>query len=760
MTVQWTTPAGLLFTATEAVSTSVAVMATGTNISYSLISGQLSSGLTINSSGVISGVPDNVFIPTTSTFVIRATDSVNVIDRTFSSIIYNNGGVQWVTTASVISTSTNTTSTFLPAGYSGVEYIFNNQWVDYPLKAIPIGDPTTATITYHLSTGTLPPGLSLSSTGTISGFVKDHLTFPGFASTTGGYDTESFDDYSYDPAVLSFYGTLTEVQLVSVPKIYQFSVAATDGYNTSTNRFEMLVINPDMLRADSVFLSYDVSILSTDVVPASASFLELPQFLNSSNFGIIRAGEKTDLDVSAYNGRPQEGKITYSLITTTNLLTQLPPDLVLDPISGHISGYVEFQPAYTKTYTLTVAATKSDYTSTATTTVTNTFTLFVQGNVYSNIEWVSDSDLGSIETQTISDLYVEAREISADYNIKYQLNGGALPSGLTLDRDGSITGQVDFNATGTYTFTVLASDVYDLGAISNTFTLSVAQTTSTQYTSIYARPFMNSTQRQSFQDFISNTKIFEPSLIYRYFDPNFGVQYNMKMYLEYGIEKLNLDSYFSALFQNFYPITLYFGDVKVAVAKDIHGNSIYEVIYVDVIDPLVTSTGTSVSLNTEINNSLYYPASIQNMRKRLESLILNDQYITVNEYNLPLFMRTPQAGQYRPPGYMPVIPLCYTLPGQSSNIVDRIKLSGFNFTSLNFEIDRIIVSSSLDNSADKYLIFERRDISNIVPEDFELFGPDGVGFNVGPYQDNSGPVIDDESGNILTDQSGIPFEGN
>lgn len=760
MTVQWITPAGLLFTATEAVSTTLAVVATGTNISYSLISGQLPSGMTVNSSGVISGVPDNVFVPTTSTFVIRATDGTSVIDRTFNSVIYNNGGVQWITTASVISTSTNTTSTFLPAGYNGLQYIFNNQWVNYPLAAIPVGDPSTATITYHLSTGTLPPGLSLNSTGTISGFVKDHLTFPGFASTTGGYDTESFDDYSYDPAVLSFYGTLTEVQLVSVPKIYQFSVSATDGYNISTNRFEMLVINPDMLRADSVFLAYDISALSTDIVPASASFLELPQFINNSNFGVIRAGKNIDLDVSAYNGNPQEGATTYSLITTTNLLTQLPPDLKLDSVSGHIYGYVEFQPAYTKTYTLTVAATKSDYKTTATTTVTNTFTLFVQGNVYSSIEWVSGDDLGSIETQTVSELRVEAKEIAADYNIKYQLTGGALPSGLALGRDGTINGQAAFDATGTYTFTVLASDVYDLGAISKSFKLSVTQSTSTQYTSIYVRPFMKSNQRQSFQNFISNTKIFNPDLMYRYFDPNFGVQFDMKMYLQYGIQKLNLDSYVDALFENFYNTTLYFGDVKIAVAKDIHGTDIYEAVYIDVVDPYATNTGTSVSMYTEINNSLYYPASVHNMRKRLESLIIDDQYVTSNEYNLPLFMRTPQAGQYTSPGYMPVIPLCYALPGQGFKIVDRIKLSGFNFTSLNFEVDRIIVSKSLDNSADKYLIFKRKDISNIIPEDYELFGPDNVGFDVGPNQGNLGPVIDDEDGNILTDESGIPFEGD
>ena len=42
-----------------------------------------------------------------------------------------------------------------------------------------------------------------------------------------------------------------------------------------------------------------------------------------------------------------------------------------------------------------------------------------------------------------------------------------------------------------------------------------------------------------------------------------------------------------------------------------------------------------------------------------------------------------------------------------------------------FEIDRIIVQNSLDNSTDKYLLFARQSVSDVIPEDNLLFGPDG-----------------------------------
>ena len=814
MTIQWTTPAGQLFTATEAVSITHSVAATNAT-SYSLISGQLPAGLSLSSDGVISGSASNVYVPTTSTFVIRAANASSIKDRTFSAVIYNNGGVNWLTT-----------TTFLATGVKGEQYSYNHQYVDYQLDAIPVGDPSTAEITYKISSGQLPHGLKLSSTGTISGYLnaKLHVT------------------------------TLT--QLVGDPTIFNFTVDATDGYNTSSKSFSMLVIDPNIYRSDSTFLAFSntgttttvistiasgTTILSTstnispkvtpavgqyvavlgdttyfymnvgttitnvsssgtitlstgtlntintgsviyfynylsafeaetillDQTPVSAGYLQPAQWINGVNLGVVRANNNVDLDLSAYNPAPLVGTITYALVTGTTISTNLPEGLTLDPYLGHIYGFIPYQPVYTRQYQLTVNATNTEINPLSTVTsslvTTNTFVLTVAGNVFSSIEWVSTSSLGSIEIGIVSDLYVLAKEISSDYAINYQLTSGSLPSGLTLERDGTISGRAVFGSTGTYTFTITASDIYVLSAVNRTFTLEVVNSTKVvPYTSIYVKPFLSSAQRQTYQDFINDQFVFDQSLIYRYFDPNFGVQPEMRLYLEYAIQELNLDQYAYALYQNFYRRKLYFGDVKYAVAADPNtGVTQYEVVYVEIVDPNIASNGTSVNPVYYSNDyqNIYYPSSVSNMRTQLETLVTNHEYVSVNSNGLPLFMRTIQPGQNNSTGYITVIPICYALPGNGANIVDRINISGFKFNQFSFEIDRIIVSSSLDNSADKYLIFERQHLSDAIAEDNKLFGPDDVEIDFGLSQGNiSDPVINAEDGAVLTDEDGNILE--
>lgn len=253
----------------------------------------------------------------------------------------------------------------------------------------------------------------------------------------------------------------------------------------------------------------------------------------------------------------------------------------------------------------------------------------------------------------------------------------------------------------------------------------------TTYTKIYVRPFLRPQMRLAYRDFISNEQTFPPNLMYRYFDPNFGVQNDIRLYLEFGIEELNLEEYRQALRENFYRRRVWFGDLKVAIAKDSTGNTIYEVVYVDAVDDLVNNKGVSIAKNIYTNDNILYPASIDNMRLSLESIVLPDfSTILVNPNSLPQFMSTAQSGSYKPPGYMRVIPICYTVPGQGSKIINRIKSTGFDFKMLDFTIDRIIVSQSLDNSSDKYLVFDEQGQQNLHYEftpNAVLHGDDGIG---------------------------------
>ncbi len=57
---KWVSPAGLLFTVTELVSTSTSIAFAETGTTYTVISGELPAGMTLSSTGVISGTPNAV----------------------------------------------------------------------------------------------------------------------------------------------------------------------------------------------------------------------------------------------------------------------------------------------------------------------------------------------------------------------------------------------------------------------------------------------------------------------------------------------------------------------------------------------------------------------------------------------------------------------------------------------------------------------------------------------------------------------------
>lgn len=657
-------------------------------------------------------------MPTKTTpyqFVIRAHTPDGVFDRDFSIDVLDFSAPVWSTTTGYTSNvDYNTSTAYLIIGPEREKYAITRQWVDYQFVA------TTSNTSNYLHFyipehgGKLPPGLTLSSSGRLTGFINDSLIFDGSQADTGGYDEESYDSYSYDFGVLAY-------DSIGVPKIYQFKVTVTDGVNEASRYFKILVVSPEMVRnPERIQMKLETSLITT-----VSNYIPPIQFINGTDLGIARASNNLTIDISGYDPLPESGQVLYKFIPGPDVTSNLPAYLTLDQHTGMLYGYVPYQPAYTTNYSLTVEAIKtfSTYTSISTTT----FSLAIKGEVESTIEWVSSATLAPITVGEISESSVIAKQINSDYKIKYMLVDGQLPDGITLLPDGSLAGIPSYTSTGTYNFTVTAQDVYELSAVDKTFKLTVLPYDEKKYTRIFSRPFLSLAQRDIYTAFVSDTAIFPLNSLYRPQDKNFGVQSEFKVVLEFGIEETALSNYMSALRENFYKKTLYFGDIKVAVAKDLLGDAIYEVVYVDIIDNLENSMGKSVSDVVYANSQIYYPNSISNMRKKLESISLDpNTIISVNEYNLPRFMRTPQTGSYQPSGYLHVMPLCYALPGEGAKIVSRIKLSGFNFNQFNFEIDRLIVESARNTSSAKYLLFDRETISDVIADDQLLYGDDGV----------------------------------
>jgi hypothetical protein len=89
------------------------------------------------------------------------------------------------------------------------------------------------------------------------------------------------------------------------------------------------------------------------------------------------------------------------------------------------------------------------------------------------------------------------------------------------------------------------------------------------------------------------------------------------------------------------------------------------------------------------------------MRAKLAS---NTSLTTVRN---PSFTNSVQDGNSIKLGYIPFVPLCFTLPGKSATIIRKINESGFKFNTINFEIDRVIVERPAEQEAAKYLLLNR-----------------------------------------------------
>jgi len=148
----WVTSAGSLGSFAEQVNATIYALSVSDEsaITYSLASGSsLPSGVTLSSSGVISGTLPDVASNTTYTFTVNATDGVNTaISRTFSFV--SNAAPVWVTAAGSLGGYATNTSIATPS-----------------LSATDSSD----TVTYALASGSsLPGGFTLNSnTGVISG---------------------------------------------------------------------------------------------------------------------------------------------------------------------------------------------------------------------------------------------------------------------------------------------------------------------------------------------------------------------------------------------------------------------------------------------------------------------------------------------------------------------------------------------------------------------------------------------------------------
>lgn len=720
----WVTPSGSLGTIPEGVFFQLSIQAYDPDqpdnpaaLHYEVIAGSLPPGIQCEDTGLIVGVPKAVVsvqgVPlevsrdVTSKFAARVYSTnpdgtVNRLsDRTFTLTVTGQDTPEWITPAGQI------TQIYDGSLVSGIQLEYTDT------------DPAD-TVVVKLVAGSLPPGLTLSSTGLISGFVAPNAT----VASTAGF---SRDGQGYDMYPFSF-------STQSIDYNYQFVLEVTDGKASSLRTFSIFVWSRSTLTADNDVITADNTFITADGSPIRVPIILNPQgsigSIRSDNFfayqfdGLDLDGDQFEFTVfHTVNGLPVAG----SGIPATN-----GGELPLDPSSGWLYGYIPNLGIRENIYNFSVRAYKKDNLDIISDPYD--YSLTVTGPIDSEIVWLTDSDLGTIVNGSTSTLYVKAVNLGG-LELQYELLSGSasnLPQGLQLLPSGDIAGRVSFDTfaldmgattfdvtmndlgfanedTETtfdlkHTFTVTAYSVNGIVQVNKVFSITVDRVYNEPYENLYIQCMPPQNDRDLINGLLQDADIFQPDLIYRPQDLNFGVARNVVYNHAYGLTASTIADYYSSLYENHYWKNLVLGEIKTAQARNAAGDVIYEVIYSEVIDNLINNEGESVGKqvtlaypidageSTEI--ATVYPNSLVTMR---------DQVIdTVGQISnlLPTWMLSKQADG-RVLGFTPAWVIAYTNPGQADRIAYYIRTQfGQQLNLVDFEVDRYELDRALTKNWD------------------------------------------------------------
>lgn len=495
------------------------------SVFFNLLAGALPTGMQIGNNGLLAGVPRaitnlqgvpiDVAADVTSKFAIRSYTTTalglvdQIADRTFELTITGNDTPRFTT----------------PAGSIGTFY--DSDLVNIQIQYTD-NDPGEETVV-SLAAGELPPGLTISSSGLISGYIQPSTPL----DQPPGYDLTSTDTEPFD-FVVEF-----------VSRNFQFVLEVSDGKSSDLRAFTMYVYARNEMTADTGVLepptnlpapswaTADNSFVTADQTPIRAPFLTNAQ---PSNLGTVRSANKYAYQFIGDDYDTPD--ISYAINVNTGF--GLPPGLQLDPTTGWFFGdipdqgtteveysfnivvyqtvplssvsctstsstnnritcvstanfvgpdqwYVSGDPPLNipiklsgtalgglstagqtlywvrnvynlTTFDITASPTSTDAVILTTTSGSMTagvvvasdpfpFTLTVAGDIDSEITWLTDADLGIVINGSTSLLKVEAVN-RGGRELQYKLASGefnSLPQGLELLPSGEIAGRVTFN---------------------------------------------------------------------------------------------------------------------------------------------------------------------------------------------------------------------------------------------------------------------------------------------------------------------------
>jgi hypothetical protein len=721
----WTTTAGKIATIDEQVAYSLQLEANtsdSTAITYSVIAGSLPAGMQVTTTGLLTGTPAEVAKRTLYTFVVRATAGAQITDRTFSLDVQGSDAPTFTTATGQLLLDDSTSV--------GLYWVIDGANVNFQMQATDTDTAAGQTLVYEIVKGELPPGVTMSKTGLISGVVR--LTEDQRYDARGGYDGTAIEDRFNN----IFDRTITTK---SISKNFDFIVRVTDGVSYIEQNNNIFVFSADFWRVSNTAITIDATEIQGSPLTMDLSANRRPVFRTASDLGSFRHDNQVVIKIDVEDFDPLQADLVYSIQSGA-----LPSGLQIDLTSGEIYGRLSRQSAVEVDYTFTVRANRV-ISPGVNVFQDQTFTMKVIGEIDIGIAFTTPTNVGTLYAGIPSLLSIQAVNDTPNRVLTYSITGGTLPPGITLSVAGNLIGTIDTSdftdSTRSYSFTVTVSDQYQIAATSKEFTLNIdIPYTQTEYGNMtgHATSFID---QNIFYNIAQDPNINSPEFIFRPEDPNFGMKQKPDMLMMAGLEAQTLTTFQQQMEQNHAPKTLYFGDLKTAIAKE-GTTTKYEVVYIEIKDNMVNNNGVAVSSSITLRDAVVkpmlgprassmnatadyveyevttdgglsfstagskvryanqlsadlgymekiYPNAVANMRSRMKSLGHKEW-----DY-LPLWMKTTQVGGLAPLGYVMAVPICYCKPGTSALVKKRIQDKSLNFRNIAFTIDRYQVNKSV-----------------------------------------------------------------
>ena len=384
------------------------------------LSGNLPSGLTLSSGGIISGIPT---AGGTTNFTITVADGANNVSSRPLSI-----------SIGIAQLAINQQA--LPSAQLGQAYSANVTATN--------GTPP---YTFSIASGTLPVGISFSSSGVFSGIPQASGSFPFTVRVTDNTNATATSQFTI--AVNSNSLSITTVSLPNgvLSQSYNSSITASGGQQP----YIFQIIGGNL--PNGISINTNGTLSGTPLAAGSSAFTVR---VTDSTFSISQASLSILVNSNGLvfvstalpngqTGQSYTSSLTVSGGTTPYTFTvqsgSLPPGLVLGA-GGGITGVPDTAGTYQTTYRVQDANGISTLASIPITIAT--------GNLVS----ITTAQLPTARLNQSYSASFQATGGTAPYS--WFVSGGNLPSGLFLSPSGVLSGTP--NQSGTFNFTIRATD--------------------------------------------------------------------------------------------------------------------------------------------------------------------------------------------------------------------------------------------------------------------------------------------------------------